>query len=266
MVSSMTMYRWTELTKDALTAVTKTESIAVLPLGATEQHGPHLPLGTDTALVEAVLDRSALKLRSDLDVLILPSQAIALSPEHASFPGTLTLSSETVLRVWQEIGASVANAGFQKLVLFNGHGGNVAAMDIVARDLRANHGLWVAHTSWFALADQAAYLSTEELKHGIHGGLAETSAMLAISPQLVDMRYAQNFRSRGQDWETSYHRVGIGGKQAKLGWMMSDLNEQGAAGNAAAATAELGNLLLESAAEGFAAFLDEFHRMATPMT
>lgn len=260
----MTLRRWTDLTKDDFAALDPARAIAVLPLGATEQHGPHLPVGTDTTLAEAVIARSANRLRHDLDVLVLPSQAVGLSPEHIDFPGTLSLSAKTVLRLWTEIGISVARSGLKKMVLFNGHGGNVAAMDIVARDLRAEHGLWVAHTSWFALADQAAQITPDELRHGIHGGLVETSVMLALTPNSVNMDRAQTFRSQSLDWEKNFPKVGLGGKPVKLGWMMGDLNTDGAAGDAQAASVALGLKLLDSAAEGLVAFLDQFDRMPVP--
>ncbi len=126
-------------------------TIAVLPVGATEQHGPHLPLCVDTALVDAVIAAALAHLDSGLNVLFLPTQAVGLSPEHARFPGTLTLKNQTILQLWTDLAESVAATGVNKLLIFNAHGGNVSVMDLVARDLRARLGMLVYSASWFNL-------------------------------------------------------------------------------------------------------------------
>src|SRR6185295_11887427 len=142
---------WSQLSTRDFGALDPATTVAVLPLGATEQHGPHLPLNVDSTLADGIVAAALPLLSADLPVLFLPTQQIGLSPEHARFPGTLTLSSETLIRLWSEIGAGVARAGLRKLVLFNAHGGHVGAMDIVARELRAAHGLIVYSSSWFNL-------------------------------------------------------------------------------------------------------------------
>ena len=123
----------------------------MLPVAATEQHGPHLPLSVDTDLVNVVEQASLAHLGADLPVLFLPTQTVGLSPEHARFAGTLTLRADTVIRLWTEIGECVAASGVNKLVLFNAHGGQVGAMDLVARDLRARLGMLVYSVNWFSL-------------------------------------------------------------------------------------------------------------------
>ncbi len=261
----MSIRPWSDLTVEEFRALDGARTIAVLPVGATEQHGPHLPLSVDTDLALAVLERARPKVDPTLDVLILPVQAIGRSIEHEAFPGTLSLSAETLLRVWTEIGAGVARAGLRKLVFFNGHGGNASAMDIVARDLRAAHGMLTAHTSWYALAGQDAVLDSHELTHGIHGGQAETSAMLACHPERVALDKARDFPSTGEAWAGAYRHIGVGGgRPVKLGWLMQDLNPDGAVGNAAGAMAGIGETLLETAATRFAEFLSEFDRMPVP--
>lgn len=260
----MTCRYWADLTTEEFRALAGGRAIAVLPVGATEQHGPHLPLSVDSDLADAVLSRAMPRIAPALTVLILPMQAVGRSVEHVGFPGTLSLSAETLIRLWTEIGESVAAAGIRKLVLFNGHGGNVSVMDIVARDLRAGQGMLVAHTSWYALAGQEDHVDRDELTHGIHGGLVETSAMLAIDPTRVAMDKARHFPSRGQEWAKTHHHVGVGGKAVKLGWLMRDLNPDGAAGDASAATAETGTALLDTAATRFAEFLTEFDAMDVP--
>src|SRR5579883_3414412 len=109
--------------------------IAVLPLAAIEQHGPHLPLGVDTYIGEGYLARVENIRPADLPVTFLPLQRIGVSVEHLSYPGTLTISAATAIAAWTAIGESLARAGVRKLVLITSHGGNIAAMEIVARDL-----------------------------------------------------------------------------------------------------------------------------------
>lgn len=243
------------------------KAIAVLPVAATEQHGPHLPLSVDTVLVDGVVAASLGHLPSDLKVLFLPTQAIGLSPEHARFPGTLTLKVETVIRLWTDIGESVAAAGIKKLVLFNAHGGNVSVMDLVARDLRARLGLLVYSVSWFNLPlhgengeDVNALFSAYEHRFGIHAGDIETSMMLALRPSQVDMALAKNFRSTSQDRAQQFEILG-NGKSAKLGWQMQDYHPAGAVGNAAAATADKGRTVVEAAGRSLAQLLTEIDQL-----
>lgn len=234
-------------------------TVAVLPVAATEQHGPHLPLCVDTALLDGVIGASLPLLPDTLEALFLPTQAVGFSPEHLAFPGTLTFSAETVLRVWTEIGEAVARAGVQKLLIFNGHGGNVGAMDLVARDLRARCGLLVYSASWFSLplpAEVEALFPATEHRFGIHAGDIETSMMLALRPDRVDMTAARDFPSTSQVRAARYPILG-NGRSAKLGWQMQDYHPQGAVGNAAAATAEKGRAVIGAAAQQLAALLQE---------
>ncbi len=258
---------WSELgTRDfarLATAPDVGEVVALLPLGATEQHGPHLPTGVDTVLVDGVVRAALPLLPPDLPVLVLPTQAVGLSPEHARFPGTLTLSSQTLIAMWREIGACVARAGVRKLLLFNAHGGHVGAMDIVARELRAEHDLIVYSSSWYnlPLGDAVNGLFPhEEHRFGVHAGDMETSMMLALQPQGVVMAQAANFVSASQARVASYTILG-NGRSAKLGWQMQDYNASGAAGNALAATAEKGQALVEAAAQQLALMLQEISRL-----
>jgi creatinine amidohydrolase len=234
-------------------------AVAVLPVAAIEQHGPHLPMSVDTTLVNGVVNASLAHLPADLPVLFLPTQQIGKSNEHIRFPGTLTLSAQTLISVWMELGASVARSGIKKLVLLNSHGGQVSVMDIVARDLRTAHDLIVYHTSWYnlPLGDAVTGLfPPEEHRFGIHAGDMETSMMLALAPHLVDMAQAKNFHSTSQDRAAQYPILG-NGTSAKLGWQMQDYNPQGAAGNALAATAAKGHALVNAAGLQLARLLQE---------
>jgi creatinine amidohydrolase len=254
---------WADLTSRhfaqlaASTVLDKT--VAVLPVAAIEQHGPHLPMSVDTTLVNGVVNASLANLPADVPVLFLPTQQIGKSNEHIRFPGTLTLSAQTLISVWMEVGASVARSGIKKLVLLNSHGGQVSVMDIVARDLRSAHDIIVYQTSWYNLPLGDAVTSLfppEEHRFGIHAGDMETSMMLALAPQLVDMAQAKNFHNTSQDRAAKYPILG-NGTSAKLGWQMQDYNPQGAAGNAAAATAAKGCALVNAAGLQLAKLLQE---------
>lgn len=239
------------------------KTVAVLPVAATEQHGPHLPLNVDSALVDGVVAHALPHLAPELPVLVLPTQKIGASIEHIRFPGTLSLSAPTLLALWNELGACVARAGIQKLLIFNSHGGQNGLMEAAARELRTQHGLIVYHASWYnlPLGEAAAAFSAHEHRFGIHAGDIETSMMLALAPHQVDMEQARDFHSRSQDRADRYPILG-NGKSAKLGWQMQDYNPQGAAGNAAAATAAKGQALLDAAGLQLARLLAEISDLA----
>jgi creatinine amidohydrolase len=234
-------------------------TVAVLPVAATEQHGPHLPLNVDSTLADAMVRAALPHLDAQAQVLFLPTQTVCLSNEHAAFAGTLTLRPETVLRVWTELGECVQRAGVNRLVLFNSHGGNVSLMDLVARDLRARLGMMVWHASWFNLPlgdDVMGLFPPQEHRFGIHGGDIETSLMLAIRPDLVDMGQARHFQSASEVRAATCAILG-NGRSAKLGWQMQDYNPAGAVGDASAATAEKGQALLQAVGAQLAALLHE---------
>ncbi len=269
---------WSDLTTAQLSKLAASpdvaKRVAVLPLAATEQHGPHLPLNVDSLIVDGIIKaalphmgwgKAGEPAKTDaVPALFLPTQKISLSTEHASFAGTLTLSPQTVLALWMDIGASVSRTGIQKLVLLNSHGGNVGLMDVVARELRAAHGLIVFSTSWYNLplrdaatgSDVNALFSSHEHRFGVHAGDVETSMMLALRPDLVDMSKAQNFHSTSEDRAAKYPILG-NGKSAKLGWQMQDYNGTGAAGNASNASADKGAQLVAAAGLALAKLLAE---------
>jgi creatinine amidohydrolase len=258
---------WSDLSTADFAALDKSRAIAVLPVAATEQHGPHLPLSVDTDLVNGVIAAALPHLSVDLPALFLPTQTVGFSPEHTRFPGTLTLKAETLIRVWTEIGECVAASGVNKLVLFNAHGGQVGAMDLVARDLRARLGMLVYSVNWFNLPlmdaqgkDVNALFSAEEHRFGIHAGEIETSMMLALKPEQVRLAQAEYFRSSSQARAADFPILG-NGKSAKLGWMMQDYNPEGAVGNAGAASAEKGHAVLDAAGRSLAAMLAEVDRL-----
>jgi creatinine amidohydrolase len=251
---------WADLTTRDFAQLDAASAVAVLPLGATEQHGPHLPLSVDHRLVDGVIDACLPLLPADLPVLFLPTQQVGYSPEHSRFAGTLTLSSATVMASWMDIGEGVALSGLKKLLLLNSHGGQVSLMDIVARELRTHYDMIVYSCSWWnlPLGDAVNGLfSAEEHRFGVHGGEIETSMMLALRPQEVVMGQARDFKSTSQDRAATYPILG-NGSSAKLGWQMQDYNAQGAAGHAAAASADKGRAVIEAAGRQLALLLQEF--------
>jgi creatinine amidohydrolase len=258
---------WSELATTDFAALEPARAIAVLPVAATEQHGPHLPLAVDTALADGIVAAALPHLPADLPALFLPTQAVGFSPEHAAFAGTLTLRAETVIRLWTEIGECVAAAGVRKLLLFNTHGGQVGLLDVVARDLRARLGLLVVSSSWFNLplldetgADVNARFGPQEHRFGVHGGDVETSMLLALAPQQVRMDRARHFSSTSQDRAATFPVLG-NGRSARFAWQTQDLNPDGAAGDAAAATAEKGRALLDAAGRALAQLLGDIDRL-----
>jgi creatinine amidohydrolase len=248
--------RWAELRAPDFRSL-PTDAVAVLPLGAVEQHGPHLPLSVDYDLVEAVLDRS-LPLVAGVTVLVLPTLRITKSDEHMRHPGTLALSAETLLAVLRDIGASVARAGVARLVFFNGHGGNTALLQVAARELRISYGLLVASCSWSRFAETEGLFAPEDYARDLHAGASETSAMLAARPDLVDMAAAPAPDSVLPGWKARQRFLGLTGEAAAPGWIIDDLTGTGVVGDATDADAERGARLLDSAARNFAAFLAEF--------
>jgi creatinine amidohydrolase len=254
---------WADLKTTEFAGLDRERTVAVLPLGATEQHGPHLPLSVDQALVDGIVAAALPHVPAEVPVLVMPTQQVGYSPEHAAFEGTLTLPYEVVLATWIALGESVARAGVRKLLLFNSHGGQVSLMDVAARELRARAGLIVYGCNWWNLPLGDAVTSLfppDEHRFGVHGGDIETSLMLALRGRHVDMSEAQDFGSTSRDRAAAYPVLG-NGRSAKLGWLMQDYNVRGAAGNAAAASAQKGRTLLDSAGLQLALLLQEMSRL-----
>lgn len=218
-------------------AIDPMRTIALLPTAAVEQHGPHLPVGTDTIIMEgmlAELRRQWATLPDAPDLRILPVQAVGKSNEHLWAPGTVTLSAETALRAWVEIGLSVARTGIRKIVLVNSHGGNLDLISILSRELRVRAGMFAVKCQWTAFGTPDGMYPAREIAFGIHGGDMETSLMLAFAPETVDMAAARDFASSAESGVVPP----IG--PVSYGWIASDLNPAGTVGNADAATAEKG--------------------------
>ncbi|MET1412844.1 creatininase family protein [Roseibium sp. HPY-6] len=248
--------QWHEMTTEDFKDPSRKNWIAVLPVAAIEQHGPHLPVWTDTAIANGQVSRVLELLPESLPACFLPAQAVGKSDEHISSPGTLTLSWETAARCWIEIGESIARAGIRKLVLINSHGGNVPILDIVARELRIKHEMFVLATNWLRFGQPDGLFPEDEFTYGIHGGDIETSLMLHLHPELVRMDLARDFTSEQQSYLKEFKHLRGHGK-AQYGWKAQDLNELGALGNAGRATAEKGCQSLDHAAREFVELLKD---------
>ena len=235
------------------------DTVAVLPLGAIEQHGPHLPVCVDSCINAMLLDRAMKSMPQDASVLALPMQSVGKSNEHLAFAGTLSLTAQTLLHVIMELGEAVKSSGIRRMLLLNSHGGQPQVLDIAARDLRVKHGLFVVNAAWSGLGMPSGLFSDHECRHGIHGGEVETSLMLHLRPDLVDMTKAEDFVSLGARMEEEYKYLtpegGVG-----FGWQAQDLNPAGACGNAARADAERGRQLAEHSIAAFHTLIDEIAR------
>lgn len=254
----MSARNWADLRAPDFETFDPDSTIAVLPTAAIEQHGPHLPVGTDTLIAEGMLEAVRSACPDDLDLLILPVQAVGKSNEHLWAAGTLTLSAATALSAWTEIGLSVARAGLRKLVIVNSHGGNLDLISILARELRVQAGMLAVKTQWGSFGSPDGLFSEQENTFGIHGGDSETSLMCAFRPETVDMDKAQDFRSTA---ETSLISP-IG--PISYGWIAADLSEHGVVGEAHLGTAEKGRALAAHQAAGFITLAQKMVEMSAP--
>ena len=254
MVSPVPPRDWTDIHWPEFAGTDVARWIAVLPLAATEQHGPHLPLETDVLIGEAYLARVRELLPASIPATFLPLQPIGISTEHIDYPGTLTLPTEVALREWMALGESVARAGLKKLVIVTSHGGNSSAMALVAQDLRAHHGMLAVTTSWSRFGTPDGLFSAEELRHGIHGGAVETSIMLARYPQTVRREAIADFRPTSIAMGKEFRWLSTG-RPAPFAWQAQDLHESGAIGDATKGSAEKGEQLLDHGARAFCELL-----------
>ncbi len=250
---------WDELTTTDFRDLNPEAVIALLPVGAVEQHGPHLPLGTDAAIGDGIVARALALLPDDLTVLVLPSQAVGDSLEHRDFPGTLTASSTTLIELWTDIGRSVARAGVRKMVIFNSHGGQPQIVDIVAQRLRMDLEMMVVRATYFRFGSPDGLFAADELKHGIHGGALETSIMLHLHPELVRRDALADFPTLSREMEADYDLLRPDGA-AGFAWASQDLNPEGVCGDAAQATAEAGDAQLDHAAHALCTVLQDLRR------
>ncbi len=245
---------WGDMSWPDFQRVDMSQVIAVLPVAAIEQHGPHLPVSVDVVINEGYIKLAAERIPGDLPVLFLPLQPAGVSGEHSEYPGTLSLSVESAIHAWTEIGDGVARAGCRKLVVMNSHGGNVAAIEIVTQSLRQRWRMLAIHASWRRFGYPDGLFSKREAAYGVHGGDAETSLMLALRPEMVRMEQVRDFASATESMERDFALLR---SKPPLGfsWMVSDLNRDGAVGEANRASAAKGEAARDYGVERFIALL-----------
>jgi creatinine amidohydrolase len=242
---------WSEMTTvDFETAIDPERTVAILPVAAIEQHGPHLPVSVDTTISQGLVDAIIAAAPDDLPITFLPPQVIGKSNEHMAFPGTLSLSTNTLIGLWTDIAESVWASGIRKLVLLNSHGGQVQIMDIVARDMRVRRKMFVATASLWGVGLPKGLFPAEELSHGIHGGEVETSMMLYLRPDLVRQDQRANFAPRSLELEQTNRYLRFEGQGIGFGWQTQDLHPSGACGDALNADPERGRQLIVHATAG----------------
>jgi creatinine amidohydrolase len=248
---------WEEMTTSDVASLDAARIIAVLPVAAIEQHGPHLPLSVDATINRGIVERVMALLPDDLPVTFLPMMPVGKSNEHIAFPGTLTLSAETLIRLWTEIGESVARTGIRKLVLLNSHGGQPQIMDIVARDLRVRLKMFVVALNYWGVGTPPGLFPDAENEHGIHGGSSETSIMLYLRPDLVREAERRDFVPASVELAKRNKYLRPEGHGVGFGWQTQDLNPAGAAGNALDADAARGRLIIDYVAPRLVELLRE---------
>ena len=250
----MPIHPWDML--ERLPAQARSGAVCVLPLAATEQHGPHLPQSTDADIAAGLMAEAAARLPTHLVAVAHPVEAVGASQEHERFPGAVSVSTPELIARIGAIAASVAAAGPSRLVMITSHGGNVAAMTAASLEARARHDMLAVTTSWMRLGLPDGLVSAGEQAIGVHGGLVETSLMLHFRPELVDLAGAEDFPSLQQRLAARYELLRAYGPVG-FGWLAGDLNPAGVVGNAAGATAAIGAAIAAHQAGRFVRLLSE---------
>jgi creatinine amidohydrolase len=253
---------WIDLTTTDFDALARERMIALLPIGATEQHGPHLPLSVDSRIAAALVKRTLDLLPSGFPISILPMLHYGVSPEHADYPGTIAVSAETQIALLLEIGRSVAAAGWRKLAFLNTHGGQPQILDIAAQKLRRDAGLIVVSLNAYRYWQPQKHFPVEEAAYGTHAGAVETSIMLAIAPETVRTDAIASFASLAAEMEGRFKYLRPGSRIASFAWQAQDLQRAGAVGDARLATAEKGEAMLNEAAQVLADVLRDLDRLS----
>ena len=262
----------------------KTVKMALLPVGAIEQHGPHLPLSVDSDIIQAlttslsaaltdstcILPPNLIPTNSMAPLLLLPLQPIGFSQEHTAYPGTLTFNPQILYQSWVEIGEAVHRTGIKRLLILNGHGGNPPVMEMVARDLRSRLGMLVGQVNSYDLVPVNDYVPLQEVRFGIHGGLIETALMLHLYPEKVRLGCIKAFPSTAAAWDESIdfstktfdgqkrkRAIGLHGPH-RIGWQAQDLNLSGAIGDASLADATIGATLFKAMLSELISVLADF--------
>lgn len=249
---------WAQKTSAEFNDIDPDKDIAILPTAAIEQHGPHLPVGTDTMIMQGMLERFRASCPDDINPFILPIQSVGKSNEHLWARGTLTLSAADALSTWTDIGLSVARSGLKKIVIVNSHGGNLDLISILTRELRVQAGMFAVKCQWGNFGHPDSMYTKNELSYGIHGGDIETSLMLSFNPDCVDMTQATDFPSTAETADI------LPTGPISRGWIAADLNSAGTVGNASLATREKGEATAAHQVAGFITLLQQVAAASIP--
>lgn len=251
---------WQELGHPDFAALDRERTVAVLPVAAVEQHGPHLPVGVDAIINQGILARAMALAESGPPVLVLPPLNIGLSPEHRDFPGTLTLTAATMLQLVSEVAAGVVRVGLRKLLFFNSHGGQPQLLELVAQELRTDHAMTAMVVNSWRLMRSADLFPASEIREGIHAGAIETAILRHLAPGLVREAAIARFGSSARGLGEEFPRLAPDGRLA-FAWQTQDLNPAGAVGDATLATPEQGRILVEQAASALVGLWEELSRL-----
>lgn len=259
MATSIKRY-WHQLTTKEFSRLDAENCVAILPVGAIEQHGPHLPVWSDTRIGQGIIDAMVGQAPDSLPFLILPTIAVGRSEEHNTFPGTLSLRADTLRAVCVDLLESVRRAGIRKVVIFNSHGGNPSIIDVAGLEMRRKHQMLIASTIWyqFGLPSEGLF-SDYETSYGTHAGEIETSMMLHLAPELVDDAERAVFSNRASAMSKDYEVLDPQGA-APFSWIAADLTDSGAWGDALAADPERGKILIDFYGSKLLALVRDMHR------
>jgi creatinine amidohydrolase len=233
-------------------------TVIVLPAGSTEQHGPHLPCAVDTIIAAGVVGHALARLPASIPAFGLPPISYGKSDEHLHFPGTLTIAGTTLQETIEQVGESVYRAGFRKLLIVNGHGGQPQVMEMAARELRMRHGDYVVvpHFTWRVPHAAGRFLSDQEKRLSMHAGHAETAILMALAPDTVHMEHAAaNFPP-----EFGCPTLSPEGRPAAA-WTARDFGPSGVIGDPTQATLAQGREILDSLAESWAKGITELQAL-----
>ena len=240
----------------------KENVVIIQPVGAIEQHGPHLPIAVDSAISLGVLGKALSELDEQISAYALPCLYYGKSNEHSGFPGTITLSAATLLEVIREMALSIYRSGFRKLVLMNSHGGQPQIMEIAARDLHQEHQDFAVFPlfTWRVPHIVGDLLTHKEQEYGIHAGDAETSIMLSLLPERVKMELAVKEYPQGLPVDSLLDMEG----KLPFAWLTKELSKSGVIGDATVATKEKGDRILQSVADGWVKLIEDVYRFEQP--
>ena len=249
---------WSEIA----TMPDKENVVIILPLGAIEQHGPHLPLIVDSAISMGVIGTAVKQLERSIPAYVMPCLYYGKSNEHTNFPGTISLSSQTLSLILLETAESLYQAGFRKLIFLNSHGGQPQIVETVARDIHQKYEdlLVFPHFTWQVPNVAADLLSEDELKYGIHAGDAETSLLLALLPEQVKMSLAVKEYPQGLPFDSLLSLEG----KLPFAWLTKEISKSGVIGDATVASKEKGNMLLKSLADSWSQVIRDVYKFQQP--